>query len=776
MFQFAKKRVLLVGLGVVALVGAGVAVVTTRSCASRQTEEQALEQLRSSTRNGALPSDAVVARIEAEHPNTKVAGLARIVRARIRLAANDQAGAAAMLDNRNIQQSTAIGDYALWMRGNALEKVSQPDQARTVYEQLNHDYPNSLRLRESILREGNLLSQSGRSGMVPGTVRPLSDRDDGAALLLAAKAFEQNGDTTRALGAYRRIYFYASASNEAAEAETAMGRLSSPTVAGSAEEAITRAERLYDGKRFKDASEAYTDAFTRFPGTITAAAQLRRGIALSIQKRVPDAVAALNQIPASAGETKAQAFYYVVQTYSNARQFDGARTALDGMRAAFPQSSWTVRAYLLAGAAARDANNSSYETQFFRTALTTYPQAIEVAQAQFELAWMVHDSKNYAESSRLLTEHLAYYANRNTDNRGKAGYWAARDSERAGKLAEARALYEAMQVRYGSNWYGYLAQMRLDVMNRGGQGRGGSFAPDSVVGRAVANLKTVTIAQESAGRDEVERIVRADQLAIVGIDDWAFDELNAASKGAPTSPKINYALARIYRSRNDNVQAFNMLKRSYPDYAQMKVEEMSREEWDIFYPLNYWDSIALWSKNRGLDPYQVAGMIRTESVFNPRAKSGANAYGLMQLLVPTARFTAKKNGVDDTITAESLYQPALNIQLGTAYFREQLDKFGKLEYVAIAYNAGPGRVPQFRASLPLEMDEFSEAIPIKETRLYVQGVIRNWLQYRRLYDENGRFRPEVGSRALRAELDAAPGATPTDPDVQMRPLEDTETE
>lgn len=771
MFRFAKHRLFLIGLGAITIVGVVVGVVTTRSCASRQTEAQALEQLRGLTRNGALPSDTVVARIEAEHPNTKVAGLARIVRARIRLAANDQVGAAAMLDNRGIQQNTAVGDYALWMRGNALEKANQVDQARTTYEQLTRDHPTSLRVRDAVLREGNLLSSSGRSGMVPEVVRSLTDRDDGAGLLLAAKAYEQNGDATRALGAYRRIYFYAAASNEATEAATAMTRLNSPTVAGSAEEAITRAERLYDGKQFKNASDAYTDAFTRFPGTITPPAQLRRGIAFSIQKRTPDAVAALNQIPASAGDTRAQALYYVVQTYANARQWDGARTTLESMRAAFPQSSWTVRGYLLAGAAARDANSTAAETQFFRTALISFPQAVEVAGAQFELAWMTHQSKSYAESSRLLTEHLAYYANRNTDNRGRAGYWAARDSERAGKLAEARALYEAMQVRYGANWYGYLSQLRLEVMNRGNQGHGGNFAPDSLVGRAIANLKTVTIAQENAGPAEMERVGRADQLAIVGVEDWAFDELNAAGKTAPTSPKINFGLARIYRSRNDNVQAFNMLKRSYPDYAQMKVEEMSPQEWDIFYPLNYWEHIALWSKNRGLDPYQVAGMIRTESVFNARAKSPADAYGLMQLLVPTARFTAKKYGVNDTITVESLYQPGLNIQLGTAYFREQLDKFGKLEYVAIAYNAGPGRVPQFRASLPLEMDEFSEAIPIKETRLYVQGVIRNWLQYRRLYDENGKFRPEVGGRALRAQLDA--GTTVTDPEVQVRPLEDT---
>ena len=141
-----------------------------------------------------------------------------------------------------------------------------------------------------------------------------------------------------------------------------------------------------------------------------------------------------------------------------------------------------------------------------------------------------------------------------------------------------------------------------------------------------------------------------------------------------------------------------------------------------------------------------------------RARSGAAAYGLMQVLVPTARLTARKYGVSREITAESLYEPRLNIQLGTAYLRDQIDKFGRIEYVAAAYNAGPGRAVQWKASLPLEIDEWAEAVPIKETRGYVQGVVRNRLQYLRLYDDKGNFRPEVGSKAV----------TDGDPNVRKR--------
>jgi soluble lytic murein transglycosylase len=344
----------------------------------------------------------------------------------------------------------------------------------------------------------------------------------------------------------------------------------------------------------------------------------------------------------------------------------------------------------------------------------------------------------------MLTEHLAYYADKNTDNRGRAGYWAARDSERAGKLAEARALYEAMLERYDANWYGYLAKQRLDTISKTAPAK--TFPADSIVARAVANLKTVTVAEETAGPEEDARIVKADQLSNIGLDDWAQKELAKAAEKGPDSPKINLAIAKIYRSDDDNVRALNTLRRSFPDYSQMKPEEMTREQWDVFYPLAYWDIIVQESKARDLDPYQVAGLIRQETVFITRARSSAAAYGLMQVLVPTGRLTAKKYGVGREITAESLYEPRLNIQLGTAYLRDQIDKFGRIEYVAAAYNAGPMRAVQWKASLPLEIDEWAEAVPFKETRGYVQGVVRNRLQYLRLYDEKGNFRPEVGSR------------------------------
>ena len=758
-FNFRKHRLTLIIIGLVVVIGASITPFMSASCSTRRAAEssgeaKALEQLRNMTRGGVLPSEDAVARIETDYPNTKAAGLARILRARIKIKQGDFAGGITLLDSNVIRDRTALGDYALLLRARALEQLGRRTEARADYEKLARDYPSSMRAGHALRRDAEMLMEDNQAAAVPVLLKQLDEKDDAAALLLTAKAYEATGDSSRALASYRRIYFYSPAASESVEAEAKLTQLNSTTAPASGEEAITRANKLFEVKRYNDAVNAYTEAFTRFPTTQSAPLQLRRGIAASSAKRTPDAISSLSNIPTSATE-RAESLFYLTQAYAGARQWDMARSAIAELRKSFSDSPFAPRAMVRAGEMARDAKDTAQAANFFRDAITAFPGAGEAAQAQFEIAWAAHDAKDYQESSRLLTEHLALYADKNTDNRGRAGYWAARDSERAGKLGEARALYEAMQARYSANWYGFLSQQRLDVMKRNGTMPQANFAPDSAVGRAVANLKTVTVAEETATENAFERIAKADQLANIGIDDFTLEELAVASQTAPTSPRVNLAIARIYRTRGQNLLAFNQLKKSYPDYSQMKPEELTREEWDVFYPLNYWDIIVQEARAKRLDPHQVAGLIRQESVFDPRATSPAKAYGLMQLLVPTGTSLARKYGIDRSITVESLYEPRLNIQLGTAYMRDQFDKFGRIEYVAVAYNAGPGRVPQWRATLPLEIDEFAEAIPFKETRGYVQGVVRNTLQYERLYDDDGQFLPIVGTRPVHPSNDRA---------------------
>jgi len=744
-------------------------VASCRSQTSPPDEPAAFERLRLLTRGGALPAEPQLVQLATAYKGTRTGSLAQLARARARAAANDYAGAAELLRSTGFKDETRVGDYALWLRGDALDRAGRRAESRAAFEELVRDYPDSLRARDAVLRAAQMLAQDGQASGVPAVVKRLADADDADGLLLTAKAYEQSGDRLKALAAYRRLYFYApTAVDREAEATAALARLNSSAAPANADEAVARAERLSKAKRYADAVGAYADAFARFPETRTPQASLRRGVAAFNARRAPETVESLSNIPVSAGETRAEALSYLAQHYARAKQWPQARTVLDEMRRDFPKSEFTMRALVAAGAAAKDASNTADALYFYRTAVAQFSGEPEVAGAQFELAWAAHDAKNFAESARLLIEHLATYADRNTDNRGKAGYWAARDSERAGNLGDAYTLYNAMLVRYEANWYGYLAQQRLDALKNAKAAVVADNGTNlSGLARAVENLKPVTVAEETAGPAEAARLVKAEQLSAAAWDEAAHAELDKALEAKPTSPRLNLAKARLYRARNDNVQAFNVLRRSFPDYSQMEPEELTKDEWDVFYPLAFWDAIKQEARSRALDPYTVAGLIRQESVFNPRAVSHADAYGLMQLLVPTARLTAKRYGVGDSVTTETLLSdPRLNIRLGTSYLKDQLDKYGRIEYVAAAYNAGPGRVVQWRASLPLQMDEWAEAIPFRETRGYVQGVVRNMLQYRRLYDEEGRFRPAVGTRATRRDISQETNAAP---DANTRP-------
>ncbi|HQU81828.1 MAG TPA: transglycosylase SLT domain-containing protein [Pyrinomonadaceae bacterium] len=720
-------------------------------------DDDALKTLRDLTKNGKLPPENVVLEIENRFAKTKSGALAKLLRARIRFENNDFNGAAQILNTNLFKEKTELGDYALWLRGRALQSSGNHAEAMNAFENLVKDFPTSLRAANSKILWANSALTSGNAAQIPNFLKDLNDKNNADALLLTAKAFEQTQNQTEAIKFYRKVYFYGAGTNAAKEAEAKLVSLGQDLNPNSAEEIQTRADKLFNAKNYAESAKSFDMLLQNFPNANSPQIQLKRLVTYANLKQMPNAQNAFLAIPANAKE-KEDAYYELTLGYAKNRLFANARTTVEEMRRNLPNSKSIPKTYAAAGTQAREAKNKIEEQNFFRTALAAYPNAVEVAGAQFELAWLEHESKNYQTSSQMLTEHLARYVDKDTTNRGKAGYWAARDSELAGKIPEACALYDGVLHRYAANWYGYLALQRLTGLRGRGQCQTPSnFPANSLIPKAVANLKTVTVAPETATAKELERAEKSDELSTVGLFDWAIDELQEAQKTASNSPKINLALAKYFRLKGDNVSALLALAKSYPDYSQMNPEEMGREEWDIFYPLTNWDDIKKWAKARDLDQYQVAGLIRQESVFNPRAKSGANAYGLMQLLVPTARMMAKKYGSAITaIDGNTLFNPSLNIELGTAYIREQFNAFGRIEYVAAAYNAGPGRVPPWRARLPPEMDEFVEAVPFKETKAYIQGVIRNSAQYRRLYDENGNFKPNVGTRVLRTEIDSKP--------------------
>src|SRR5438094_1555515 len=257
--NFRKHRLVLIVAGLGAILGIVVPLFLIAGCRTLQQtppELKARETLRAMTRGNVLPAEDAVARIEAEFPKTTAGGLAKIVHARIRLNAKDFAGAATLLDSSAIRDYTVIGDYALWMRADALFQANRRVEARAAYEQLARDYPNSLQAHDAMLHAAQLMIEDSQAAALPVALKHLAAKDDAAALLLTAKAYEQTGNSTGALAAYRRIYFVATASAEAAEAPASIARLNSNASPANTEEAIARAEKIFAAKRFSEAYDA----------------------------------------------------------------------------------------------------------------------------------------------------------------------------------------------------------------------------------------------------------------------------------------------------------------------------------------------------------------------------------------------------------------------------------------------------------------------------------------------------------------------------------------
>ena len=155
------------------------------------------------------------------------------------------------------------------------------------------------------------------------------------------------------------------------------------------------------------------------------------------------------------------------------------------------------------------------------------------------------------------------------------------------------------------------------------------------------------------------------------------------------------------------------------------IEASYWDDIDIRFPLAYQDIFTSRAKATAVPVAWLFALARQESSMAPDVSSPAGARGLMQLLPATAKATARKHGVPFNGTPD-LYQPELNIKLGSHYFRDMLDRFDNNRILAAAaYNAGPTRVSRWRkqtdGSLPF--DAWIEQIPFKETRGYVQSVM-----------------------------------------------------
>ena len=152
-------------------------------------------------------------------------------------------------------------------------------------------------------------------------------------------------------------------------------------------------------------------------------------------------------------------------------------------------------------------------------------------------------------------------------------------------------------------------------------------------------------------------------------------------------------------------------------------------DFDQRFPMPFRETVVKRSRAINLDPAYVYGLIRQESRFIMDARSGVGASGLMQVMPATARWTARKIGLDGFST-DQLNDRETNITIGTAYLKLALDDLGgSMPMAAAAYNAGPGRPRSWRNGNVLDGAIWAENVPFSETRDYVKKVLSNATNY-----------------------------------------------
>jgi soluble lytic murein transglycosylase len=187
-------------------------------------------------------------------------------------------------------------------------------------------------------------------------------------------------------------------------------------------------------------------------------------------------------------------------------------------------------------------------------------------------------------------------------------------------------------------------------------------------------------------------------------------------------PEVKIYLGELKKDNTDHSAKLQMIS----DVLFKNSDLVSRTTLELYFPKLFATSFE--RNPASVDPYLLMAVARQESLFNPKAISPANAYGLMQIQPATGKRFGVANGTD-------LADPSVNIQAGSKYIAELLNNVsGQVERALAAYNAGTDRLSTWVTRYPnLEPILFIDLIPYRETRDYVASVLRNYYWYRRLY-------------------------------------------
>jgi soluble lytic murein transglycosylase len=360
-------------------------------------------------------------------------------------------------------------------------------------------------------------------------------------------------------------------------------------------------------------------------------------------------------------------------------------------------------------------NRQSEAIAVYEEIINRFPERAQTEEARWRMGFCQYRLGRYDAAQRAFAP-LARTA-RDFVIKDQAGYWLGLALKARGLPEEARAEWERSAAFSPRSFY--------------------SVASAIACGKPVVKGGVVTeprrTAQEPAGAPaEWDGYVEAEWLATLG--QWRFARaiLQRSTAGDASTVTEMDSLGDAFESLADYGTSLKwrwraMWKRTTDD----RHHELSPEMLARIYPDFFHDDVRAAASEYGIEPALVWAIIRQESVFDPESRSGADARGLMQIIPPTGAKLAREESLAG-YSAQDLYDPGLNIRLGTRYAAQQLRQFGSMDLMAAAYNAGPHNIARWKIDDP---DVQREAISFGETRKYVKLVLRNYYVYKALYGD-----------------------------------------
>lgn len=526
-------------------------------------------------------------------------------------------------------------------------------------------------------------------------------------LLLAARAALEAGDTAAAHGDLRAIVSGAQGSGSAPEA----ARLLRATGGLTPDDrlALARVDDRHGANARAAAGYGAWLASGRGPIERRRDLRLLQGRAYFDAGRYADAEAALRRLTDSPPAVAAPALYLLARAqYRRGNRRQAQQTFLR-VAERFPRSRQAADALFLVADLSHDAGELRRARTLYRRVAREHPGTGRAGLALMRLGGMAFQDRDHRAALAAWEE--ARRAFPSGDYRLQATYWAGRALAAMGDSAAAAQRFREARASEPLSYYALRSAERL----------GEAFWPVPLA---------ESPEEDPDARARVEGWLHTlDLLRAAGLYGEAEAEAARLVERAGDDPRLLYPLAEALIARGYTVHGINIgwkLRRG-------------EERWNprllrIVYPFPYREMIAAEARERELDPFLVAALIRQESTFKARIASPVGARGLMQIMPETGRRLAWAADIRRW-DPELLYNPELNVHMGVRYLADQMREYrGSLPSVFSAYNAGPARVERWK-EFPEYRDEelFTERIPFEETRNYVKILTRNAAVYRGLY-------------------------------------------